>query len=187
MPEDAEGHEEIDEVLRQTERISLITQNMLDFSRKQNFDRQEVSINQLLEEILEQINHHMPLDQVEIRFDPAMDLPVYMGDAERLRQVFINLIVNGLQAMEGIGELSVESRFHETEICVSIADSGPGVSDEIQAQIFNPFFTSKANGTGLGLFVSYGIIRAHGGEIEVQSHEGRGSRFIVHLDQPIPA
>lgn len=187
MPEDAEGHEEIDEVLRQTERISLITQNMLDFSRKQNFDRQEVSINQLLEEILEQINHQMPLDQVEIRFDPAMDLPVYLGDAERLRQVFINLIVNGLQAMEGIGELSVESRFHETEICVSIADSGPGVSDEIQAHIFNPFFTSKANGTGLGLFVSYGIIRAHGGEIEVQSHEGRGSRFIVHLDQPIPA
>jgi PAS domain S-box-containing protein len=181
LPLDAEGQEEAEEILRQTDRIALITQNMLAFARKQSLNRRSLSLNDLLAEILGQIGHHIPLDQVDISFDPAMNLPDYRGDIDRLRQVFTNLIVNGLQAMDGSGQLRISTRFVDGLHQISIADSGPGIPLNIQEQIFNPFFTTKATGTGLGLSVSYGIVRAHGGSIEVESQSGAGSRFIVVL------
>lgn len=181
LPLDAEGQEEAEEILRQTERIALIIQNMLAFARKQSLNRESLSLNALLAEILGQIGHHIPLDQVDISFDPAMNLPAYRGDIDRLRQVFTNLIVNGLQALDGAGELRIATRFVDGVHQISIADSGPGIPVNIQEQIFNPFFTTKATGTGLGLSVSYGIVRAHGGSIEVESQPGVGSRFIVVL------
>lgn len=185
LPLDAEGQEEAEEILRQTERIALITQNMLAFARKQSLNRQSLSLNDLLAEILGQIGHHIPLDQVDVSFDPAMNLPAYRGDIDRLRQVFTNLIVNGLQAMDGAGELRIATRFVDGVHQISIADSGPGIPLNIQEQIFNPFFTTKATGTGLGLSVSYGIVRAHGGSIEVESQPGAGSRFLVVLKETI--
>jgi signal transduction histidine kinase len=181
LPLDAEGQEEAEEILRQTERIALITQNMLAFARSQSLNRQSLSLNTLLEEILGQIGHHLPHDQVEIDFDTAMNLPDYRGDIDRLRQVFTNLIVNGLQAMDGAGQLRITTRFAEGTHRIVIADSGAGIPVSIQEQIFNPFFTTKATGTGLGLSVSYGIVRAHGGSIEVESQPGAGSCFTVVL------
>jgi len=183
LPVDGDGLEEAEEILRQTERIALITQNMLAFARKQSLHRGMLQVNGLLEEILAQANHLVPLDTVRIerRLDPQ--LPPVEGDAGRLRQVFTNLIVNALQSMAGSGTLTVTSRIEDSAVEVAVTDSGPGIVREIRDKIFDPFFTTRATGSGLGLSVSYGIIRAHGGTITVDSEKGQGATFRVRLPQ----
>jgi signal transduction histidine kinase len=161
----------------------LITQNMLAFARKQNLHRGTVRLNALIEEILAQVGHHVPLGEVRIerRFDPQ--LPLMEGDAERLRQVFTNIIVNALQAMAGSGTLTVTSRPDGTMVEIAIADTGPGIPREIRDKIFDPFFTTRASGSGLGLSVSYGIVQAHGGSITVENGNPGGACFRVRLPQ----
>ncbi len=181
LAEENDGREETGEILRQVERISLITGNLLAFARKQNLQCAEFSLNRLLDEILDQIGHQVPVAGVEIQFLPTDDLPLCNGDAQRLRQVFINLIVNALQAMAAGGVLQVSTMLAGDLLQVVVTDSGPGIPEDIRAQIFNPFFTTKANGTGLGLSVSYGIIQAHDGSIEVDSRVGEGASFSVRL------
>src|SRR6185369_15537225 len=97
------------------------------------------------------------------------------GDEDHMRQVFTNLILNGLQAMETGGTLTVSTMVDgEAGTCsVMIGDSGPGISAEVQAKLFTPFFTTKPRGTGLGLAVSYGIVMDHGGDIRVESEAGQ--------------
>jgi len=187
LPAQAEGREEAEEILRQTERISLITQNMLAFARKQSLHRGTVRLNDLLEEILAQAGHLAPLGavQIERRLDPQ--LPPIEGDGERLRQVFTNIIVNALQAMAGSGALTVASRADGTQVEVAVGDTGPGVPRELREKIFDPFFTTRGSGTGLGLSVSYGIVQAHNGSIAVESEAGHGSTFRVRLPAGRPS
>jgi PAS domain S-box-containing protein len=181
LPPAGENQEELDEILYQVERISLITGNLLAFARKQNLTVVSFDLNRLLSEILEQIGHQVSIAGIEIRRDLAAELPLCRGDAERLRQVFTNLIVNALQALNGQGRMRVDSAFEAGEFRVRVVDNGPGIPDEIRSQIFHPFFTTKAGGTGLGLSVSYGIIQAHGGDISIESEVGSGSSFCVSL------
>jgi two-component system NtrC family sensor kinase len=105
------------------------------------------------------------------------------ADEDQLRQVFTNLIVNGLQAMERGGTLFVDiGADPEDGLCrVAVADTGPGIGAEQVEKLFTPFYTTKSQGTGLGLAVSYGIVRDHGGEIEVLSEPGQGTIFCVIL------
>jgi two-component system, NtrC family, sensor kinase len=105
------------------------------------------------------------------------------GDEDQLRQVFTNLIVNGLQAMETGGTLTVSTvaNLEASDCSVTIADNGTGISKELQEKLFSPFFTTKSYGTGLGLAVSYGIVKDHGGDIRVVSEAGLGAEFIVVL------
>jgi signal transduction histidine kinase len=181
LPPDHPAREEAGEVLLQTERISLITRNMLSFAREQAVLAEEVDINSLLEEILAQASHQAPAERVKVVRRLASDLSPIEGDRERLRQVFTNIVVNALQAMEGEGTLAVESRREGETVEVAVADTGPGIPEEVGEKIFNPFFTTKRTGTGLGLSVSYGIISAMGGSIEVECPPGAGATFIVRL------
>jgi len=180
---ESESREETGEILRQVERISLITGNLLAFARKQNLHFEDFSLNLLLNDILDQVGHHVPVEGVEVHFEPSPDLPSCHGDRERLRQVFINLVVNALQAMPGKGVLRVATLCDDRCLQVRVSDTGPGIPEEVRGQIFHPFFTTKTNGTGLGLSVSYGIVQAHDGVIEVDSREGAGSTFRVRLPQ----
>ncbi len=179
LPED--HREEVREILQSTERISGITQNLLIFARAQSIHPMPLQVNDLLEEILAQVPHQVGVGQVEIvpRFDAA--LPALRSDREKLRQVFTNLIVNALQAMDGAGRLTVATSFRDGRIAIEVADTGPGIPEENRAKIFNPFFTTKSRGTGLGLSVSYGIVQALGGRLEVASRMGEGAVFTVLL------
>src|SRR6185369_2020466 len=105
------------------------------------------------------------------------------GDEDQLRQVFTNLILNGIQAMAGGGKLEVDASLEgEAGLCsVTVTDSGPGIEPEVYEKLFTPFFSTKKGGTGLGLAVSYGIVKKHNGEILVQSEPGQGAAFTVIL------
>ena len=177
------GREEAEEILKQTERISLITQNMLAFAREQALQPERVEVNQLLSEILDQIGHQVSIGQVSVLRQLTDGLPPLLADRERLRQVFTNIILNALQAMDGQGTLCVASNLTPAGVTVSIQDDGPGMPAEVREKIFNPFFTTKRNGTGLGLSISYGIVKAHQGHIEVESKPGR-TMFHIHLPLP---
>jgi len=177
---DAPEQEEVREIMKQVERVSLITKNLLSFAGRQNLSSEQVDINQLLAEILAQINHQQPLGHVRVEksLDKLVPVP---GDRERLRQVFNNIILNALQAMNGEGELRLTGYNEAEHIVVLISDTGPGVNDEQKEKIFNPFFTTKQQGTGLGLSVSYGIVQAHNGQIELIDEPSGGACFKIAL------
>lgn len=181
IPPGAEGREEAEEILRQTERVSLITGNLLAFAREQAIHPAPVFVVELIEEILAQVSHQAPLTGVRIARRLPLDLPPVLGDGERLRQVFTNVVLNAVQAMEGQGELILEGKSDAGCVEISIRDTGCGIPPELREKIFNPFFTTKKRGTGLGLSISYGIVKAHGGDIAVESAEGQGSRFLIRL------
>lgn len=181
LPPDAPSQEEIGIIARQVGRVERIVSNLLKFARQEEKRVCRTSLAPILEEILGQIGHHVPLHGIEIRNDTAGDGVEVDGDPDQLRQVFTNLVLNGIQAMPDGGVLTVstssDSRFCE----VMVSDTGIGISEESREKIFNPFYTTRPDGTGLGLSVSYGIVRDHGGEILVESTPGKGASFRVRL------
>lgn len=185
------NEEEVREILRNIERISRITQGLLLFAREQNQPAapvEEVRINELLAEIIERAAHQVSLAEVEVEEEFAPDLPVISADQEKLRQLFTNLILNAVQAMAGRGRLRVSTAVGPDFLQVVVEDSGPGIPLAQRNIIFNPFFTTKKTGAGLGLAISYGIIQSLGGKIEVGGEPGRGAVITVFLPlAPAPA
>ena len=174
---------EVETIIRQVDRVERIVSNLLAFSRTRKKIVRPFQITVLLDEILDQIGHQIPLAPYRIeRLYRAVGGSIE-GDADQLKQVFTNLIVNGLQAMENGGVLTVTADVPEgAELCrITVADNGPGIPAEVREKLFTPFFRTKSGGTGLGLAVSYGIVKDHGGEIRVESEVGHGSVFTVLL------
>jgi len=178
---------------REVDRVNLLIEQLLDLSRPAKLEIVPLNIHQVLEDVLllELKTQDAPTVNIRKLFDPS--LPPIRGDRNRLTQVFLNLVKNGYQAMNGSGTLTITTRL-ETDrhvrgqgaersrfIWVEIADQGGGIKDEDLPHIFSPFFTTKNSGTGLGLAVCYWIIREHGGIIRVESFAGKGSTFKVSL------
>jgi two-component system NtrC family sensor kinase len=172
----------------ETRRISRIVSNLLAFSRHSKMEFGSVKLNQLIEKTLFLNANLLKLHsiRVEEKLDPL--LPDLTGSEDRLQQVFMNLISNAAEAMEACrGEriLSIQTKHlseKESE-SVSVADNGVGIPKENLSKLFEPFFSTKkkGKGVGLGLSVVYGIIQEHGGSIQVQSEEGRGTIFTIQL------
>lgn len=183
IPPEHPNREEIDIISRQTERMAKIVGNLLAFAREKKLRQGSVAIHQLLDDIVAQIGFQAPLTgiRVERHYDP--ELTTVPGDGDQLRQVFSNLILNAVQAMPAGGVLTLTTRRSLGEdICmVEVADTGCGIPREELDKIFSPFFTTKESGSGLGLSVSYGIVKDHGGEIGVVDSEGEGTVFRVTL------
>ena len=112
-----------------------------------------------------------------------LDLPMIMGDAAGLRQVFLNLTMNALQAIDGPGAIEIATFERNSVVIATISDSGCGIPPSLMDQIWDPFFTTKdvGKGIGLGLAVTYNIIKKHGGEVHVESKHGQGAKFTVRL------
>lgn len=183
IPYENENREEVDAIVDEAVRIGRIVGNLRTFSRSGLKQISQFSLGKLLDDILDQLGHQMPLDRYHLSrsywgHDVTME-----GDADQLRQVFTNLILNGLQAMPEGGELMVDlaPSGDEEQVSVTVRDQGCGIKPEQMEKLFTPFFTTKARGTGLGLAVSYGIVRDHGGEIRVESSPGSGATFYVVL------
>ena len=181
LPPEHANREEVEIISRQTERMAKIVGNLLSFARQKSLNQRQFRVHEVLEEILSQIGHQVKMDAIRVLRQYAQDLATVRGDADQLRQVFVNLIQNAVQAMPQGGTLSLATRVAGKGCVVEIADTGKGIAPEHLEKIFTPFFTTRDNGSGLGLSVSYGIVKDHGGDIEVESAPGLGTRFRILL------
>lgn len=183
IPAEDEAREEVEAIMVEIGRIERIVANLKVFSRSGIKRLSRFSMGELLDSILDRVGHQIPLDNYRVVRDYWGKDCEIEGDEDQLRQVFTNLVVNGLQAMEGGGVLSLDIATDEANslLSVTVADQGTGIAPEHMEKLFTPFFSTKQRGTGLGLAVSYGIVRDHGGEIRAMNREGAGAVFTVTL------
>ncbi len=185
----------VDTITRQTFRASEIVSNLLHFSRTGGTALEPLSLNRVIGDTLALAEHPLRSAGIRVETDLAAELPAMAGDAGRLQQVFLNLILNARDAMPGGGRLRLRSFATGGRVCVEVADSGGGIPAEARNRIFDPFFSTKtpdrsgpvpSSGTGLGLSVSYGIIQEHGGQISVSSTPGAGAGFRLEFPAGAP-
>jgi PAS domain S-box-containing protein len=172
---DSETYQNLLVIERQTQASRKIVADLLKYSRQSGSAREAVNCNEMISDAVAVTEHNLNLSHIKVMTDYANDLPLIVGDPEKLRQVVVNLINNAHHAMEGQegGELHLRTRHDpvQSKVIVEVRDTGHGIDEQIRAKIFDPFFTTKpvGKGTGLGLSVSYGILQEHGGSIEIES------------------
>jgi two-component system NtrC family sensor kinase len=181
LPVDLRGSTYLGIARDQLARIARIIERMRDFYRPDRGELAPADINDLLEGTLALTGLNLRHVAIDLIFTPAPELPSVVGNGDQLRQVFLNLILNAIDAMPNGGTLTVRTIAEPSVAVIEIADSGIGIPADIRPRLFEPFFTNKSNGTGLGLSISAHIVTQHGGQIEVESSEGQGSTFRVIL------
>ncbi len=155
-----------------------IIDDVVYYWRKGKLNPQELNVNEILKNILLRIS--LP-DEIEVEQQLVADLPLIQADAGKLRQVFLNLVNNAIQVMPKGGKLTLTTEWKDDYVCVHVEDTGIGIPEENMEKIFEPQFTTKPKGIGLGLAVSKALIEEHGGNIEVESEVGKGTIFTVKL------
>jgi signal transduction histidine kinase len=173
--------EDIDLIITEADRTKAIVQGLLSFARETKLKPGETNINDLIEETLSLLVNQVLFQNIKIKKTLGDDIPMLFADATQLKQVFLNIMLNAAQAMEGKGSLTITTAHDAGVISVKIRDTGPGIPPENVGKLFNPFFTTKEKGTGLGLAISYGIVERHSGQIDVETEMGKGSTFIIAL------
>jgi two-component system, NtrC family, sensor kinase len=183
IPADDPRQKTIDRIVKQTFRASEIVNNLLNFSRTGAAESVEVDLHSVLEETLTLVQHPFKAASVNVVRNYAEKLPPVLGSTTRLQQVFLNLFMNARDAMPGGGMIEVRTGAHNGSVEIEVSDTGGGISPEHLHRIFDPFFTTKATGrgTGLGLSVSYGIIKEHAGKVDVRSTPGKGTSFRLEF------
>ncbi|MDD3581994.1 MAG: PAS domain S-box protein, partial [Desulfobacca sp.] len=173
LPQDSESHEFLKIIEKQAQICRGIVADLLGFSRQIESKMEEMDLNQSIEEVLQLVRHPFKQHWVDLEVDLASDVPTIVGDKEKLKQVWMNLLNNAFDAVGEGGSIAVTTRLcpRGQRILVTFADNGSGIRSENLNRIFDPFFTTKAptGGTGLGLSVSFGIIQDHHGKISVAS------------------
>jgi len=184
------GREHLRVINEQAERAGHIVRDLLTFARKGPATRTRVDLGDVARRSLELMGYEMKRRGITSDISIAPGLPEVLGDRHQLQQVALNLIGNAVHAVRGLADgaprrVSLDLRAEAGRVVLRVTDSGPGISDDVRAQMFSPFFTTKApgEGTGLGLFVSYGIAEAHGGTLTVESRSGPGATLALALPQ----
>ncbi len=182
---DQQIYSDLQLVLQEARRAREIIQRLLDFARHTEPLRMATNLNDLAHETLRLVRHLLTTSSVTLEVDLQEDLPMVMVDRAEIKQVLLNLIHNAIQAMPHGGQLHIATGTHHDEngqwVTLTVTDTGVGIAPKHQERIFEPFYTTRRTGTGLGLSVSYSIIQKHGGTITVESQEGHGSIFTIHL------
>ena len=185
-PPDAPGREYLQTCMAQVDRITILFRQLLAVSRPSRQKREPVDLNQVIVTVLGLAEPKLRYQQVELSTELAEDLPLTMADAAQLQQVLLNLTINAVSAMPDGGHLRLSTRCQDGILVVEVEDTGVGIPVENMVRIFEPFFTTREDGTGLGLAISYAIITEHGGDIEVWSRVGQGTRFAIKLPLVLP-
>jgi PAS domain S-box-containing protein len=183
LPSGDPRHQLIEKVVKQTFRASEIVNNLLNFSRTGAAEFTEVNLNSVVEEVLTLVAHPFRTAQVKVNRNLQQELPSVLGSNNKLQQVFLNLFLNARDAMPSGGIVEIRTAAHNGSVEVEIIDSGGGIPRENLNRIFDPFFTTKSSGrgTGLGLSVSYGIVKEHAGKVDVRSTPGKGTSFRLEF------
>lgn len=174
---------DLEEIARASLHAREVVRNLLLFARRMPPVRSAVRLNDLVEEALALLESRRAGSGIEVVRSLEEDLPEFAADPSQIRQVLVNLLVNALQATPRGGRLGVQTRSEAGHAIAVITDEGVGMSEDVRKMLFSPFFTTKdvGEGTGLGLAVSFGIVKSHGGTIHAESESGQGSRFEIRL------
>ncbi len=184
LPADHPDRHNLEVVVRQTERCRDIVRGLLDFSRQSEVAMQRLDVNAVLQDTLALIAQQSAFFNVQIERHLGASLPPVTGDRSQLQQVFLNMLVNAVQAMNERGRITITTLAPDgREVWIRIADTGCGIAPEDIERIFDPFFTTRegGRGTGLGLAIAYGIVTQHRGHIDVESKVGQGTTFTIRL------
>ena len=178
----------LQQVINETTRVGRIVSDLLSFSRRSKPQRSQADLNKIIRSTLSLISHKLKLANVEANASLQEDLPLAPCDSSQIQQVVLNLVMNAAEAMHnrptgGVINVSTASSKDGASVLITVADNGEGIPKEHLTKIFDPFFTTKpeGKGVGLGLAVLYGIVEAHGGEVDVSSTPGEGTTFVVKL------
>jgi two-component system NtrC family sensor kinase len=185
MPNENSNRNSVQKIVTQANRCRDIIRGLLDFSRQRKPDKTLCDVNVVLNDCVSFLENQALFHNIKIINDFEASLPMAVIDPSQIERVFMNLIINAAEAMNGSGQLTSSTSFdsHENFIEVKFTDTGQGITKEDLARIFDPFFTTKevGHGTGLGLAISYGIVKEHGGTISVESKVSKGTTFCVRL------
>jgi signal transduction histidine kinase len=180
-----EGARQHLEIIRdEAQRAAKVVENLLTFARRREPKREPADINEILGRTLELRAYELRTSNIEVVTDLTPGLPKTMVDFQQIQEVFLNIILNAEQAITGAnrgGKLSIKTQETKGYVRISFVDDGPGIPAEYLDKLFDPFFTMRAEGTGLGLSACHGIVTGHGGRIYVRSEPGKGATFVVEL------
>jgi len=182
---DEEKMEMIQDVINETDRAQRVVKNLLDFAREGETEMALLKIDKIVEDSTRLVANQVRFAKVDLTLDCESNLPVIAGDEQKLKQVFVNLILNAVDVLPPGGKIRINVKKDKLPgyVVVIVQDNGPGIPEHIQGRIFEPFFTTKpqAKGTGLGLSVSRGIIKKLGGNINLNSSPNKGTTFTILL------
>lgn len=187
LPEDQKDNIESVKLIEMAAvRASQVIKNLLGLVRKENYEFEQMDLNESIQRALMLVSHEFLTRQINIFFDRAENLPPFIGSTNHLQGVWINLLMNSIEAIgDNIGEIKIATHYEEGTFYVEIRDSGAGISNDHLEKIFEPYFTTKRSGqgTGLGLSLVKRTIQAHSGQIMVESSPGEGARFTIILPE----
>lgn len=188
MEDIGENHqvsEDLQTIIHEAERCKVIVADLLEFSHQTSYEMEPIDLNDVIQKTLGILMNQPLYHNVSVKLELTDNLPPILGNSIRLNQVIMNLLVNGAQAMDGNGEITIASRSRANKGVneVLISDTGPGIPDDLLEKIFEPFFTTKTTGegTGLGLSVSYAIVKEHKGTIRAISSPDAGTTFTLRF------
>jgi signal transduction histidine kinase len=183
VPAEGDLKEGLDVIVRETVRCKTIIQELLEFSRDREPRKEMANPNAILEKALKILENEFRLHHIQIEKDLTDEMPETLLDENQIEQVFVNLLLNAVQAIEEKGIITATSRIDTSrkKALIEIGDTGSGIPAENLAKIFEPFYSTKPKGTGLGLAVSYAIIKNHQGDIHAFSQPGQGARLVLEL------
>ncbi len=185
LPKNDPRLENVVKISKLTHRCKMIVQGLLDFSHEEPPRPKPIRINRIIRNVIGFMEDHVLLRNISIETKLAPDLPRIQGEENKLEQVFVNLIVNAGQSMNGSGTLTLRTKYEadNKQIRIECSDTGSGIDEKHIDKVFEPLFTTKekGTGTGLGLSICHGIVEQHGGTITVQSSIQQGSVFTIHL------
>jgi len=173
--------EDAEIISREIEKIDTIITNFLGFVKQKDFEVSDININIMIERVLSLAAFDIRRYDIAVYKDMMESLPVIKGDRALLEHVFLNLILNAIQAMPNGGDIRITGKTDDKFLDLVISDKGTGISSDIRSKVFDPFFTTKENGTGLGLSIVYNIVKSHGGKVFFHSNGGTGTVFTVRL------
>jgi two-component system NtrC family sensor kinase len=183
VPQEGPVKEGLDVIIHETIRCRGVIQELLEFSREKEPLKSPANINEILERTLRILENEFHLHHISVEKDLMADMPDILVDGNQMQQVFVNLLINAVEAIGEEGLITIKTSIDSDGRCeiVEISDTGCGIPEEHMAKLFEPFFSTKPKGTGLGLAVSYGIMRNHQGDVHVRSRPGQGSRFTIEI------
>ena len=185
-PEEGPFREGLEIIVQETLRCKAIIQELLEFSRSSVPKTALVDVNNVIMRAIHLLENEFRLRHIRVDVDLSKQLPKILIDENQIEQILVNLLLNAIQAIEEQGTVTILSNVtsDRRNVAIEVSDTGCGISPENMSKIFEPFFSTKVKGTGLGLALTYGIVQKHGGHVYAFSQPNQGSRFIVEL--PIP-